>query len=164
MRAARRVREVRDLLELPIAIENISAYARMPGSVMEETEFISAVVQEAGCLLLLDVNNVFVNANNFGFDADSYIDALPLDRVVQVHVAGHHVEDDGLRVDTHAADIIDPVFELLERTLPKLRSGVPILLERDSNIPPLPVLELELKRLAEIEARAAEAAMAKVTT
>jgi uncharacterized protein (UPF0276 family) len=152
-RAARRVIDVRDALGVPVAIENVSAYARMPGEEMSEVEFVRAVLEEADCLLLLDVNNVFVNAENFGFDPDAYIDALPLDRVVEIHMAGHRVEHDGIRVDTHGEPIIDPVYALLERTLPKLAGPVPILLERDHNIPKLSVLEAELAQLKAIAGR-----------
>lgn len=149
-RAARRIREVRDLLDLPIAVENVSAYARMPGGEMDEPAFVRAVLEEADCLLLLDVNNVYVNAVNFGFDPKAYIEALPLERVVQIHVAGHKEERPGLLIDTHGAPIIDPVYELLAWTLTKLPQRVPVLLERDHNIPPLPELEAELARLTRI--------------
>lgn len=149
-RVARRVREVRDLLDLPIAVENISAYARMPGGELEEPAFVRAVLEEADCLLLLDVNNVYVNAVNFGFDPKAYIEALPLERVVQIHVAGHKEERPGLLVDTHGAPIIDPVYELLAWTLTRLPKSPPVLLERDNNIPPLAELEGELARLTRI--------------
>jgi uncharacterized protein (UPF0276 family) len=152
-RAGKRIREVRERLELPIAVENASAYARMPGSEMDEPEFVQAVLEEADCMMLLDVNNVYVNSVNFEFDARAYIDALPLDRVVQLHVAGHHKEREGLLVDTHGAPIIDPVYELFEYTWEKLPEPVPVLLERDHNIPPLPELEAELSRLVEIMRR-----------
>ncbi len=154
-RAAGRIRELQDRLDLPLAVENVSAYVRMPGAEMDEATFVKSVVEHAGCHLLLDVNNVYVNSQNFGFDPDDYIDALPLDRVVQIHVAGHHREDDGLLIDTHGAPIIDPVYELLERTLPKLPQHPPILLERDHHIPPLAELDVELKTLREIAIRSA---------
>jgi uncharacterized protein (UPF0276 family) len=160
-RASHRIRAVRDRLELPIAVENVSAYARMPGGEMEEPDFVRAVVEQADCHLLLDVNNVYVNSQNFGFDPDLYIDSLPLDRVVQIHMAGHRVEPDGLLIDTHGAPIIDPVYALLERTLPKLGKPVPVLLERDHSIPPLVELEAELGRLQTI-IDAAEAELPEV--
>ena len=150
IRAAGRIREIQDLLELPIAIENVSAYLTMPDPQMSEHEFVSHVLNEADCKLLLDINNVYVNSKNFGFDPDAYIDALPLERVIQIHIAGHREDESGLRIDTHGEQIIDPVFKLLARTLPKLSGRVPILLERDANIPPLSELELELRRLQEI--------------
>jgi uncharacterized protein len=149
-RAIARIRFIQDFLEIPVAIENVSAYLRMPGSTMEEPTFVSTIATQADCLLLLDVNNVYVNSQNFGFDPDTYMDALPLSRVVQIHVAGHRVEEDGLLIDTHGEAIIDPVYALLERTLPKLSRRAPVLLERDANIPPLPVLEKEMARLRQI--------------
>jgi uncharacterized protein (UPF0276 family) len=160
-RASTRIREVRERLELPIAVENVSAYARMPGAQMSEEAFVRAVVEEADCHLLLDVNNVYVNSQNFDFDPDVYIDSLPLDRVVQIHMAGHRQEPDGLLIDTHGAPIIDPVYALLERTLPKLGKPVPVLLERDHSIPPLTELEVELARLQQI-IDAAEAELPEV--
>jgi uncharacterized protein (UPF0276 family) len=159
-RASARIREVQDKLDLPVAIENVSAYLRHPEDQMEEAAFVAAVVVEAGCSLLLDVNNVYVNAVNFGIDARAYIRALPLDRVVQMHVAGHHVEQrdvDGeptLVIDTHGAAIIDPVYDLLAFTIGEMRARgltpAPVLLERDHNIPPLDELERELRRLQAI--------------
>jgi hypothetical protein len=150
-RAAARIRTVRERLELPLAVENVSAYLRMPGGTMDEAAFINAVCEQADCGLLLDVNNVYVNAVNFGFDARACIDALPLHRVVQLHIAGHEVEIEGeLVVDTHGAPIIDPVYDLLAYVLPKLPRGVPVLLERDHNIPPLHELEVELQRIQAI--------------
>ena len=117
---------------------------------MQESEFITRVLDASGAGLLLDVNNVFVNAQNHGFDARVFIDALPLERVVQIHVAGHQrIEEHGLIIDTHGAPLIDPVFELLEHAVAKT-GPVPVLLERDHAIPPLDELcaELELVRAA----------------
>lgn len=149
-RAAKRIRDVRDHLQLPMAVENISAYARMPGGDMDEPDFVRFVVEESDALLLLDVNNVYVNAVNFGFDPRDYIMRLPLERVVQIHIAGHTEERPGLLIDTHGAPIVDPVYALLEWTLPKLPRPVPILLERDHHIPPLAELEQELHRVRHI--------------
>jgi uncharacterized protein (UPF0276 family) len=160
-RAADRVRAGRERLELPVAVENVSAYLRAPTPVgeapMTEWDFIRAVAEDADCGLLLDVNNVYVNRVNFGTDADAFIAGLPLERVVQIHMAGHHVEavdDDGrptLVIDTHGAPMIDPVYALLERTLARFAGAglplPPVLLERDHRIPPLPDLEVELRRL-----------------
>ncbi len=127
---------------------------------MSEWAFISAVVEAADCGLLLDVNNVYVNAVNFGVDARAFIEGLPLDRVFQIHMAGHHVEETDahgaptLVIDTHGAPIIDPVFELLAFTLQTMRArGLPlppVLLERDHNIPALPELCVELERLQQV--------------
>jgi uncharacterized protein (UPF0276 family) len=152
--AARRIRELRDILELPLAIENVSAYLRAPGGELDEAAFVTAVAEEADCGVLLDVNNVYVNSVNFKLDARAIIDAMPLARVVQIHVAGHDVEiPNELLVDTHGSPIIDPVYDLLDYTLRALaRKNVrpPVLLERDHNIPPLADLEAELARLTEV--------------
>jgi uncharacterized protein len=150
-RASARIRAVQDVLELPIAVENVSAYLRAPGGTMDEPTFVRRVVEEADCALLLDVNNVYVNAVNFGFDARAYLRALPLARVVQIHVAGHHEDEpiDGKRllIDTHGAPIVDPVYDLLADALALLPQRPPVLLERDHEIPKLGVLEDELRRL-----------------
>jgi uncharacterized protein (UPF0276 family) len=163
-RVAARVRALRDRLELPLAVENVSAYVRAPtppgARVLDEADFVRAAVEAADCLLLLDVNNVYVNAINFGFDADEYIDRLPLERVVQIHIAGHLVDErdeqgrPSLLIDTHGAPVVDAVYGLLQRTLVRMRErGLalpPVLLERDHEIPPLPELERELVRLRAI--------------
>jgi uncharacterized protein (UPF0276 family) len=161
-RVAARVRLVRDRLEVPVAVENVSAYLRVPTGTggMDEATFINAVVDAADCGMLLDVNNVYVNAINFGVDPVEALLALPLERTLQIHIAGHHVErrdDDGtprLLVDTHGAAIVDPVYALLEVAVDAFaRREVPmppVLLERDHNIPPLPELFGELRRIRSI--------------
>lgn len=145
--AVQRIAEAQDALGLPIAIEPISFYARAPGSVLDEAAFVREVVERADARLLLDVNNVYVNAQNHGFDARAYIDRLPLARVVQLHVAGHHVRPDGLIIDTHAAPICEPVYELLDYALRKLARPLPVLLERDDTFPPFAELVNEIERL-----------------
>jgi uncharacterized protein len=142
-----RVREARDRLELPMAIENISYYLELGASEMSEAELLSRVLDEADCRLLLDVNNVYVNGQNHGFDPRELIGALDLSRVVQIHVAGHeHRPDDGLIVDTHGADVIDPVYELLTWTIE--RTGpVAVILERDNHVPALDDLLAEWRRV-----------------
>jgi uncharacterized protein len=145
---ADRIRRAQDLLGLPLAIENISAYATAPGSEMGEGEFLTRVVELADCMLLLDINNVYVNSVNMGFDARARIAELPLMRVVQLHVAGHEQTSRGL-LDTHAAPVSEAVFELLGWTLPQLKP-TPILLERDGNFPDFEVLLAEVGRLADI--------------
>jgi uncharacterized protein (UPF0276 family) len=150
-RAAARIRDVRDLLDMPLAIENVSAYVRMPGGEMDEATFMREVAEAADCKLLLDVNNVWVNSQNFGFDPRAFIDTLPLERVVQMHIAGHDVEDDGLLIDTHGQPICDPVYELFAYTLEKMPHEAPVLLERDHNFPPLEELEAELSQLKKIQ-------------
>jgi len=146
---ARRVRQVQDALGQRMALENVSYYGA-PGSEMSELEFINAVLQEADCGLLLDVNNIYVNSINHGYDPVAFLQGLPGNRVMYVHIAGHVEEAPDLRVDTHGADIIDPVWNLLE--LAYRRFGImPTLLERDFNIPPLAELQLEVDRIAELQ-------------
>jgi uncharacterized protein (UPF0276 family) len=153
--AVARIRELRDALEVDLAIENTSFYAHPGGrGATTEIEFLLEVLERADCKLLLDVNNVFVNATNHGFDAAAFLARVPMERVVQLHVAGHFVRSDGLVIDTHGAAVRTEVLALLEDTLRRLPPGVPILLERDLDHPPLPVLEDELRALAAIAARA----------
>ncbi|TDU26531.1 hypothetical protein DFR24_3559 [Panacagrimonas perspica] len=148
---AARVRRVQDILERRIALENASYYAA-PGQQLSEIEFIRAVIERADCDLLLDVNNLWVNSINHRYDPDRFLDQLPLERVRYVHVAGHYVEAEDLRVDTHGSDVVEPVWALLERTYAKL-GPVPTLLERDFNIPPLPELMRELDQIHHLQAR-----------
>jgi uncharacterized protein (UPF0276 family) len=132
---AGRAREAADRLSRPLWLENISYYAVMPGSTMPEEEFIAAVLAEADAGLLLDVNNVFVNASNHGCDPVAALDALPLERTRQIHVAGH-VREGARLLDTHGARVTPEVWALLRRAL--ARTGrVPILLEWDTDIPQL---------------------------
>lgn len=139
---AGRIRRAMEILERPIAVENVSYYAA-PGREMDEIQFLNAVLEEADCGLLLDVNNVYVNSINHGYSADEFLAALPGRRVAYLHVAGHYVEAEDLRVDTHGADVIDPVWALLDRTYERF-GVIPTLLERDFNIPPLAELRREL--------------------
>lgn len=150
---ADRVRAARDALGRSMAVENISWYAHPGRPEMGEAEFLTRIVERADCGLLLDVNNVYVNSLNHAFDAEAFVDSLPLDRVVQIHVAGHTPGPDGLVIDTHGAPVADPVLALLERAL--ARTGpVPVLLERDNWIPPLDALLEEVRRVAEVYERA----------
>ena len=151
--AAQRLVEARDALDLPVALENVSYYAPQTSNGLSEVDFVTEVLERADAKLLLDVNNVYVNSENFGFEPREYIDRVPLERVVQIHVAGHELRPDGLRIDTHGEAIPDPVYELLEYTLE--RTGpVPVLLERDTNIPPLDDLLTEIEQLWAIYGRA----------
>jgi uncharacterized protein (UPF0276 family) len=144
-----RVRQVQDILERRIALENVSYYAA-PGQQMSEIDFINAVLAEADCDLLLDVNNIHVNSINHGYDAVEFLHALPFERVAYCHIAGHYEEAPDLRVDTHGADVIEPVWELLERAY--ARFGVfPTLLERDFNIPPLDQLTREVECISTMQ-------------
>jgi uncharacterized protein (UPF0276 family) len=148
---AARIRRVQDILEREIAVENVSYYAA-PGAEMTELQFVNAVLERAGCGLLLDVNNIYVNSINQRYDARAFLDGLPAQRVRYLHVAGHYVEAEDLRVDTHGADVIDPVWDLLDHAYARL-GPVPTLLERDFNIPPLPVLLREVERVGALQAR-----------
>jgi len=148
---AARVRRAQDILERRIALENVSYYAA-PGREMAEIDFINAVLAEADCDLLLDVNNVHVNAINHGYDPIAFLEALPAERILYGHIAGHRVEAPDLRIDTHGADVVDPVWDLLDHAY--ARFGVfPTLLERDFNIPPLDRLTAEVVRIGAIQQR-----------
>jgi uncharacterized protein len=137
-----RIRRTQDILEQRIAIENISYYVA-PGQEIAEIDFIQAVLEEADCDLLLDVNNIYVNSINHGYDAESYLKALPAKRIAYAHIAGHYQEAEDLIIDTHGADIIHPVWRLL--AVAYQHFGVfPTLLERDFNIPPLSHLLAEV--------------------
>lgn len=154
--AAARITEARDQLELPIAVENISYYAtlgRADEQEMGELEFLLEVLERADCKLLLDVNNVFVNSQNHGFDPRAYLDRIPVERVAQIHVAGHHIRPDKLIIDTHGEAVRDEVFDLLEYTL--ARTGpMPVLLERDQGFPEFDEIIAEVARLDAIYQRA----------
>ncbi|MBK7728469.1 MAG: DUF692 domain-containing protein [Gammaproteobacteria bacterium] len=153
---AARVRQVQDVLGQRIALENASYYVA-PGQELSELEFINAVLAEADCELLLDVNNIYVNSINHRYDAGAFLAGLPVERTRYMHVAGHYVEAEDLRVDTHGADVIDPVWELLDRAC--ARFGVlPTLLERDFNIPPLTRLLAEVGEVRRIQQRHLERA------
>jgi hypothetical protein len=123
---------------------------------MDEIEFVRAVLEEADCGLLLDVNNIIVNSINHGYDAEAFMKALPVERVAYFHVAGHYVEAEDLRVDTHGSDVSDPVWDLLDKAYGHF-GVVPTLLERDFNIPSLPELGGELARIHALQQRHLEA-------
>lgn len=151
---ARRIRRCQDILERRIGIENVSYYAA-PGAEMSESEFINAVIGEADCDLLLDVNNIHVNAVNHRYDALAFLAAMPA-RIAYGHVAGHYVEAEDLRVDTHGAAVIAEVWSLLEAAY--RRFGVyPTLLERDFNFPPVEVLLAELDQVRALQQQHAPA-------
>ncbi len=144
---AGRIRQAQDILGMRIGIENASYYVAPPGAEMSEAEFISAVIEEADCLLHLDVNNIYVNSRNFTFDPVAFMDALPLERTCYLHMAGHYVEPDGVLVDTHGAAVIDPVWALLDAAYARV-GPLPTCLERDFNIPALAELSVEVERIA----------------
>ncbi|MBY0529175.1 MAG: DUF692 domain-containing protein [Rhabdochlamydiaceae bacterium] len=144
-----RIRQVQDFLGRQIAIENVSYYCAMQ-SEMDELSFLTAVLEESDCLLLLDVNNVYVNAFNHGYDAKGFIEKLPLDRVAYMHMAGHEQRFEDLIIDTHGDPIIDPVYALFEWTVGKLSRKVPVLLERDFNFDNFSQIQEELSALRKI--------------
>jgi uncharacterized protein (UPF0276 family) len=152
----RRVREVQDVLEAPLVLENVSSYAQFSASTMTEWEFIAAVLAEADCGMLLDVNNVHVSATNHGFDPSTYLRAIPMDRVVQIHVAGHFDAGTHL-VDTHTGPVPDPVWGLLAEAY-TLGVRAPVLLEWDADIPPLDVVHRDALRAEQFLAQAARRA------
>ena len=148
---AARIRRTQEILERRIAVENASYYVAAPMAEMSESRFICRVLDEAGCDLHLDVNNVYVNSVNFDFDPWRFIEGLPAERVAYLHVAGHYREADDLVIDTHGAAVIDPVWELLARTYAHLGTP-PTLLERDFNLPPLAELLGEITKIHELQA------------
>ncbi|MBY4678541.1 HvfB family MNIO-type RiPP peptide maturase [Marinobacterium arenosum] len=142
---AARIRQVQELLEQKIAIENVSFYAA-PSSEMSELEFILAVLDEADCELLLDINNIYVNSVNHRYDPSEFLARMPAERIQYLHVAGHYNEADDLIVDTHGADVVDPVWQLLQQAYRRF-GPVPTLLERDFNIPPMAELLSEVDQI-----------------
>ena len=147
---AQRVRRVQDILERRIALENASYYAA-PGQEMSELDFIRAVLEEADCDLLLDVNNIYVNSINHHYDPVQFLYGLPGERIRYAHVAGHYHEAEDLRVDTHGASVIDPVWDLLDKAYARF-GVIPTLLERDFNIPPLADLLVEVRQVGALQA------------
>ncbi len=157
---AARIRRVQDTLQRPLAIENVSYYAA-PGAQMSEMDFLQAVLEEADCQLLLDVNNIIVNSINHGYSALEFLRALPAKRIAYMHVAGHDVEAADLRVDTHGQPVDATVWDLLDQAYAQF-GPFPTLLERDFNIPPWDDLMAEVDRIhgAQRRTRADEGACA----
>ena len=148
---ADRIRQVQDILEQQIAIENVSYYLA-PGQEMTEIEFTNAVLAEADCKLLLDVNNVYVNAINHSYDAHEFIKSMPTNRILYGHIAGHYDEADDLKVDTHGSDVKEDVWSLLQFAY-QCHGVFPTLLERDFNVPPFESLMAEVRQIREIQKR-----------
>lgn len=147
---AERIRRVQDILQQEISMENASYYTPAPGSEMQEIDFLNAVLSEADCGFLLDVNNIYVNSVNHRYDAIAFLKQLPAERIRYAHIAGHYNEDTDLIVDTHGADVIDPVWAILDSAYEHF--GVfPTLLERDFNIPPVPQLLDEVRQIAAMQ-------------
>ncbi|MBL7686153.1 MAG: DUF692 domain-containing protein [Deltaproteobacteria bacterium] len=147
---SKRIRQVQEMLERNLAIENISYYLTPSPSQMSEADFMNAILEEADCRLLLDVNNVYVNSINHRYDAVSFIKKMPTSRIAYLHMAGHYQESKSLMIDTHGADVIDPVWKLLAKTY-EIHGRQPTLLERDFNIPPLPQLKKELRHIQKLQ-------------
>jgi uncharacterized protein (UPF0276 family) len=145
-----RIRRAQDILERRIAIENASYYTPSPIAEMDEASFIRAILDEADCDLHLDVNNVFVNSVNHRYDPVAFLQAMPTERIVYMHMAGHYNEAPDLIVDTHGADVIEPVWSLLDAEY-RMHGVATTLLERDFNIPPLDELVCEVERIARIQ-------------
>lgn len=145
---SKRIAQVQDYLERTIAIENVSYYSAVSPK-MQEVEFLSEVLEKSGCHLLLDVNNVFVNSFNHGYDPKEFIEKLPLNKVAYIHMAGHEKRSDDLIIDTHGQPIIDPVYDLFEWTIQKI-SAVPVLLERDFNFCDFDQIMNEVRSLQQI--------------
>src|SRR5690606_5321978 len=146
---AARIRQAQDILGRRIAIENASYYCA-PQQEMSESDFINAVVRAADCDLLLDVNNVYVNSINHNYDPDTFLASLPGARIAYLHVAGHFVEAEDLRVDTHGAPVIAPVWKLLRKSY-ELFGVKPTLLERDFNLPPVAELLAEVDHIRQLQ-------------
>ncbi len=151
---AARVRRVQDILGQRMALENVSYYAPSD-TAMTEIEFLLAVIEDADCDLLLDINNIVVNSINHKYDAREFMLAMPADRISYFHLAGHYVEAEDLRVDTHGDAVIDPVWELLADAYDKF-GPVPTLLERDFNFPPMDELLKEVRRIKSMQITAGE--------
>lgn len=150
---AARIRQAQDLLQRRIAVENVSYYAA-PGRELDELTFINAVLAEADCELLLDVNNIYVNSVNHGYDANAFLDGLPAERVRYIHIAGHYRQAEDLLVDSHGADVVAPVWDLLARAYTRV-GPLPTLLERDFHLPPLAELLGETRRIRAAQQNAA---------
>jgi hypothetical protein len=146
---ADRIRIVQDILEQPLVIENVSYYAA-PGQELTELEFTNAVLELADCKLLLDVNNIYVNSVNHSYDALAFLKGLPTQRIAYGHVAGHYRQHDSLLIDTHGADVSDPVWALLSEAY-QHHGLFPTLLERDFNIPDMQQLQLELAHIRRLQ-------------
>ncbi|RKZ87225.1 MAG: hypothetical protein DRQ39_04560 [Gammaproteobacteria bacterium] len=146
---AKRIQRVQEILERRLVIENVSYYAA-PGQEMTEIDFLNGVLEQADCDLLLDVNNIYVNSINHKYDAESYIKSVPSERIAYLHIAGHYDEAEDLKIDTHGADIIDPVWQLLETTY-QHHGVMPTLLERDFNIPSVASLISEVNQIRQYQ-------------
>ena len=155
-RVAANVGRIQDALGRPILIENPSLYLRPAHSEMDEPDFLAALANRSGCGVLLDVNNVYVSAMNLGFDADAYIERLPIGIVGEIHLAGHKTETGPhgtVRIDDHGSAVADPVWQLYERAIRRF-GVVPTLIEWDTDVPALDVLFAEAAKAKATATRA----------
>ena len=152
---AARVREVQDFLGRQILLENVSSYVSFRQSEMNEWDFLAEIARRADCLILLDVNNIYVSAFNHGFDAQAFLDGIPVDRVRQIHLAGHSNCGSHI-IDTHDAPIIDPVWDLYAAAVKRF-PNVATMIERDDNIPDLAELVSELDQARRVAATVLQA-------
>jgi uncharacterized protein (UPF0276 family) len=143
-----RLHQIQDYLKRPLLIENVSSYLTYQQSEMSEWQFIAEIVQQAGCYLLLDVNNIYVSSVNHDFNAMDYINAMPADRVVQIHLAGHSREEHYI-IDTHDAPVSPEVWDLYAKVIQRL-GPISTMIERDDNIPALAELLAELDQAKQI--------------
>ena len=146
---AARIRRAQDILERRMAVENVSYYAPADTS-MTEAEFTNAVLEEADCDLLLDINNIVVNSINHRYDARDFMTAMPKERVRYFHLAGHYVEAEDLRIDTHGDAVGESAWDLLEQAYQHF-GPVPTLLERDFNFPPIADLLVEVRQIRSMQ-------------
>jgi uncharacterized protein (UPF0276 family) len=146
---SKRIRQVQDFLEVPYAVENVSYYVPVGAAEMTEWDFVRAVVEESGAGLLLDVNNIYVNSVNFGFDPETYLKAMPLEKLAYVHIAGHLRKRKNFILDTHGAEIVNPVWRILDRLSGMTRIPA-VMIERDANIPPLEEILEEVRHIQKI--------------
>jgi uncharacterized protein (UPF0276 family) len=151
---AARISRVQDILEQRMAIENVSYYAPSDTS-MTEADFLKAVIEEADCDLLLDINNIVVNSINHRYDAKDFLLSMPAERISYFHLAGHYIEAEDLRIDTHGDAVIDPVWDLLGEAYAQF-GPVPTLLERDFNFPPMADLLAEVRRIKSMQEEAGQ--------
>ncbi|WP_343642311.1 DUF692 domain-containing protein [Chryseobacterium sp.] len=149
-RVSENILQVQDILKKVLIMENGSYYTCLE-SEMSEEDFLNEIVNRTGCELLLDVNNVYLNAFNHKYDAKKFIKKMPLDKVRYIHMAGHYQVNEQLIIDTHGADVIDPVYDLFRFTLEQIGKDIPVLLERDFNIPDLDILQSEIYNLRTIK-------------
>lgn len=149
---AERIMRVQDILGQRIAMENASYYTPAPGSEMQEIDFINAVLTKADCDLLIDINNIYVNSVNHNYDPVEFMQGLPAERIAYAHIAGHYNEAEDLIVDTHGADVIDTVWDLLDKAY-DLFGVFPTLLERDFSIPPVAELLKEVDQIVHYQSK-----------